>query len=263
MADRAPLPAASDEAARWARTLGGLRDPSVRIGWVRSRILGMSVPRATDVLAIVHARAEQREPAFAALMLCACLALQDPQLGRVRVAIGRVAHARGMAAFGALFDAGEAGEEAEDDGEAAAEERALKAPGPGAGARPLSLGERKSLARRRDRILLARVLRDPHPEVIRVLLDNPALVEADVVRLCARRPIDAEILTRVFQHRRWILRPSVRRTLALNPCTPEQLTLQLLPHLTSADLRDVGASLQLPERVRRASRQMPNEPPVH
>jgi hypothetical protein len=252
----APASAASEEAARWARTLAGLVDPSVRIGWVRSRIVAMSVSRATDVLAIVHARAEQREAPFSALMLCVCVALRDVQLARTRYAIGALAAARGLDALAALFP-DEAAPEGDDDEERGRGHPMLSAE------RPLSLGERKSLARRRDRNLLARALRDPHPDVIAVLLDNPALVEADVVRLCARRPNTAEILGRVFSHRRWILRPGVRRTLALNPYTPEALALQLLPHLSAADLRDIAASLQLPEAVRRASRLAAEGTPVH
>lgn len=253
----APASAASEEAARWARTLAGLVDPSVRIGWVRSRIVAMSVSRATDVLAIVHARAEQREAPFSALMLCVCVALRDAQLARTRSAIGALAAARGLDALAALFP-DEAAPDGEDD-----DDRGRTAHPLLSAERPLSLGERKSLARRRDRNLLARALRDPHPDVIAVLLDNPALVEADVVRLCARRPNTAEILGRVFSHRRWILRPAVRRTLALNPYMPEALALQLLPHLSSADLRDVAASLQLPEAVRRASRLAAEGTPVH
>jgi hypothetical protein len=95
--------------------------------------------------------------------------------------------------------------------------------------RPLTLGERKSLARTHDRNLLARVLRDPHPDVIRILLDNPTVVEADVVRLCAQRPARAQVLGAVFLHQRWVLRYRVRLALALNPFTPEEITLQLLP----------------------------------
>ncbi len=120
------------------------------------------------------------------------------------------------------------------------------------GGRPLSLGERKSLARRRDKSVLARVLRDPHPDVVRILLDNPALTELDVVRLCARRPVQPDTLGEVFRHPRWICRYRVRLTLALNPYTPEELTLQLLPHLLPADRNAVARAGDVPERVRAA-----------
>jgi hypothetical protein len=101
-------------------------------------------------------------------------------------------------------------------------------------------------------MLLARVLRDPHPDVIKILLDNPAVVEADVVRLCARRPARPQVLSEVFLHQRWVLRYRVRLSLALNPFTPDEITLQILPHLSAADLREVGSSSQISARVREA-----------
>ena len=74
--------------------------------------------------------------------------------------------------------------------------------------RPLTLGERKSLARTHDRSLIQRVVRDPHPDVIRILLDNPSLTEPDVVRICASRPCDPQVLQTVYET------PSLGRSLS-------------------------------------------------
>ena len=118
----------------------------------------------------------------------------------------------------------------------------------------LSLGERKSLARRRDRDLIARVLLDPHPDVIRILMGNPTVTEADVVRLCARRPISSDVLREVFKSARWHMRYQVKVALALNPYTPLDVALQLLPHLTLQDQHRVRRSEDLPPALRRACR---------
>src|SRR6188474_407470 len=64
-----------------------------------------------------------------------------------------------------------------------AAERPLKPTG-----RPLTLGERKSLARTRDREQLLLLTRDPHPAVVAILLDNPHVTESDVVRVATARP---------------------------------------------------------------------------
>ena len=58
--------------------------------------------------------------------------------------------------------------------------------------RPLTLGERKSLAKKPDRDLLERLLADPHPDFIRGVLRNPRLTEDDVVRFVARVPSRAD-----------------------------------------------------------------------
>jgi hypothetical protein len=116
--------------------------------------------------------------------------------------------------------------------------------------RPLALGERKSLARRRDRQLLARVLRDPHPDVIRIVLGNPALTEDDVIRLAARRPIHPDVLREVAASVRWIVRYGVRLTILKNPYAPLEVVLPLVPLMTSSDLSDIAASADLSPALR-------------
>jgi hypothetical protein len=234
-------------AEAWARKLATLRDHSVQVGWVRTEIERLGAARAADVLSVVLARAEQREDRYATLLLRVSLALSTPLGAPLKSSIAAVAAAQGQSSLARFLGRSEQDEESSEDEPDA--ERDVPDFGKG---RPLTLGERKSLARTHDRNLLARVLRDPHPNVIRILLDNPAVVEADVVRLCARRPARAQVLSEVFLHPRWVLRYRVRLTLALNPFTPEEITLQLLPHLTPADLREVRSSGRISARVRDA-----------
>ncbi|HEY6879173.1 MAG TPA: hypothetical protein VI299_14200 [Polyangiales bacterium] len=209
------------------------------------------------------ARTEQREEAYGRLLLRVSMALAGPEAAGRKRAIACFAQARGQVGLARFLGAGDAElEEPDDDSQPAdvppaqgdptlaldpALKRALSEKG-----RPLSLGERKSLARRRDRELIGRALRDPHPDVVRVLLDNPALTELDVVRLCAQRPVAPEALLHVFRHPRWIVRYRVRAAIAFNPYTPESIAVQLLPHLTPSDLRAVARSAELSERIREA-----------
>ena len=89
--------------------------------------------------------------------------------------------------------------------------------------RTLTLGERKSLARRPDRAAIDRLLRDPHPVVIRRLLENPRVTEDDVVRLAARRPGQPEVLAEIARTPAWLHRARVRLALILNPdATPAE-----------------------------------------
>jgi hypothetical protein len=265
-------PSAREVAAKWARTVSVLRDPGLQVGWVRDQLERLGDARAADVLTVVLARTEQREETYGRLLLRVSMALAGPeQAGRKR-SIACFAQARGQVGLARFLGAAAAAdmEPAQDDEPEAdrtrvdrtleldpALKRALSEKG-----RPLSLGERKSLARRRDRELLTRALRDPHPDVVRILLDNPALTEMDVVRLCAQRPIAPEALLHVFRHARWIVRYRVRATLAFNPYTPDSITVQLLPHLTPSDLKAVARSSELSERVREAC-SLPADRSVH
>ena len=46
---------AAEQAAHLAKTLGGLRDPSIQVGWLRNQLLTLGAARATDVLTVVLA----------------------------------------------------------------------------------------------------------------------------------------------------------------------------------------------------------------
>lgn len=119
--------------------------------------------------------------------------------------------------------------------------------------RPLTLGERKSLARRPDRQTLARALRDPHPDVVRILLDNPALVEDRVVRLAAKRPGRAEVQQLIAAHPLWCARRRVRIALARNPGTPPFIAAPLIALLMRPDVVEILESPSSPPWIRRAA----------
>ena len=229
---------------RLVRLVESIADRELAVRFVRHELSRIG-PAARALLRAARPPAAQaHDPGSARLMLLAAVALAGSEHADLRVAIADAALARGD-----LDTARRLG--------AASEHRALpddtagQVPDFGRG-RPLTLGERKSLARRRDRQLLARVLRDPHPDVIRILLANPALTEADVVRLCARRPVLAEVLREVAASARWMVRYGVRLALARNPHAPLDLALSVVPHLNAQDAREIASSPELDERLREA-----------
>lgn len=116
--------------------------------------------------------------------------------------------------------------------------------------RPLSLGERKSLARAIRRDVLVPLLRDPHPDVVAILLDNPHLTEADVVTVAALRPSVPASLVLVARHTRWSVRYQVKRAIVLNPYTPTHVAVRLATTLRRPDLIDLARDLGLPTMLR-------------
>ncbi|MEM6954469.1 MAG: hypothetical protein AAF645_02240, partial [Myxococcota bacterium] len=127
-------------------------------------------------------------------------------------------------------------------------------PMPYGGDRPLTLGERKSLARSRDRELLARVLRDPNRDVIRNLLMNPGLRTEDVVRLASRRPVPTDVLRTILADLRWALRYDVRLALVQNPYLELGLAVPLTACLRASDARAVERAASLRPEVREGAR---------
>jgi hypothetical protein len=128
--------------------------------------------------------------------------------------------------------------------------------------RPLTLGERKSLARRPDRDTMQRLLSDPHPDVIRRCLRNPRMTEDDVVRLAAKRPGRGEVLAEIARSA-WVHRPRIRVALVLNPASPLEIVARILGLLLRSELTMVARSPAAPPGVRALSLEhLGRRPPV-
>ncbi len=228
-------------ARRWARVVEAAHDPILAVGYLRSE-LAAPPGLVAGALDVVLADAAARDGAAQGLLVALSAALAPMEMAEVRERIAQAATEGGHLAVGEILGARGAAQ-------ACGDQERERIPDFGRG-RPLALGERKSLARRRDRQLLARVIRDPHPDVIRVLLDNPALTQDDVVRLVARRPIPADVLREVAASVRWIARCHVRAALLKNPFAPLDLALPLLPLATSNELAELATSPELAVALR-------------
>jgi hypothetical protein len=116
--------------------------------------------------------------------------------------------------------------------------------------RALTLGERKTLARTHRRDHIGLMLRDPHPDVVAILLGNPHLTEDDVVRMAALRPSLSASLATIAIHPRWSLRYPVRRALVLNPSTARHVAVRLATTLRPGDLAQLAADPTQPVVLR-------------
>lgn len=117
--------------------------------------------------------------------------------------------------------------------------------------RPLTLGERKSIASKPDRKLLALALRDPHPDVIEKLLKNPKLTEKEVLFIATKRPNSQAILRCVARSEKWRKRPAVARALVYNPHTPSRQALSVLHLLSYQEIVEVATDPRIGSDVRR------------
>lgn len=221
------------------------RDPSLAVGWLRKEIAELAelAPvRAGEVVSVVLADATARDTDSLGMLIVLGVALAPTDMLPVRLRIAQAADEAGLVEVGEILGAHGTPRTAGDD-------ELERVPDFGKG-RPLALGERKSLARRRDRQLLARVIRDPHPDVIRILLENPALTQDDVVRLVARRPIHGDVLREVAACVRWVVRTEVRSALLKNPYSPLEVVLPLVPLANAAELAEIASSPELAIQVR-------------
>lgn len=233
-----------------ARKVGAIADHAMRAAYVRHMLLGMPPEQVTDCFMVAMSSAEARRPGHGELLQAMSLALADESCDGLRMVMCGLLQARGQASLALALLRHVPGEE---------DPAASRVPDFGKG-RIVTLGERKSLARSHDRTLIARVLRDPHPLVIRILLGNPAVTETDVVRLCAMRPVLAEVLREVFRSPKWIVRYQVKIALLLNPHTPLDVALQIAPHMTAQDLRRASAASDLSAPLQDACKRLSAKP---
>jgi hypothetical protein len=136
-----------------------------------------------------------------------------------------------------------------------APETAIKVPDYGAG-RELTVGERRSLARQPNRRTFEKLLRDPHPLVLRNLLGNPRLTEDDILRLAAKRPLRESLTHELVQRPEWLLRPRIRLTLLHNPYTRSHLALPLLVLCKRDELAEVLENTSLHPVLRTSAREL-------
>ena len=122
--------------------------------------------------------------------------------------------------------------------------------------RARTLGERRSLARTRDRDLLARLATDQDATVVRHVLQNPLCTEREVLTAASRRPQRPDVLEEIFRSRRWSPNRRVRRALALNPYSPPSLASAALALLTAPDLWEVAEDLTISHEVRVQARRL-------
>ena len=122
--------------------------------------------------------------------------------------------------------------------------------------RARTLGERRALARTRDRDMLTRLASDQDPTVVRHVLENARCTEREALVAASRRPQRQEVLEEIFRSRRWSANRRVRRALALNPYSPPALANAALALLTAPDLREVAFDPTVSTEVRVQARRL-------
>jgi len=228
--------------------LRALRDPRMRMLALVEAFCEDDPTTWVHAIAGIMTRAHLHDDPDAAEALEAITrAAADPALPyRVRQSLYEAASSQQLPAIARLFlAASPATMDARQLARSLAPERPLRPAG-----RPLTLGERKALARTHDRQQLLLLLRDPHPAVIAILLDNPHATEGDIVRIASARPAVPASLALIAAHARWSVRHAVKRALVFNPSTPLADAIRIATTLRFGELRALAADESLPEPLR-------------
>src|SRR5258706_211737 len=98
---------------------------------------------------------------------------------------------------------------------------------------------------------LLALLAEGHAQVVPVVLDNPYMTEAQILRALAREKLPISVIPAIVQHRKWSITYNIRLALVRNPLSPLATILSYLPELTVSDLRELAAPGIVPENLRK------------
>ncbi len=236
-------------AERTKRVLLSLPDVGYRTSWLRDELMRLEVRAAAELLNTLCEESERSDPRAREALLT--VAMLFASLGECAF----VTQLRQVASQHHLLSLGRLVRPVPAPVERARPAEELPVPDYGAG-RELTLGERRSLARRPDRRAFDRLLADPHPFVIRQLLQNPRLTEDDVIRLATIRPARMEVMQEIAASRRWLCHGRVRLAILFNPGAPPTIAMPLLGLCTRAELRQVVRSAQASRVLRATAREL-------
>lgn len=222
-----------------------ISDAKLRVSYMKFLLENDGIVELAGWLEVLCARAEQADAAASEGLVSVVDALQEPSLAETVQRLREEAAGVPYLALERLIRH-PGGIAPPRDVPAPDEDRI---PDYGRG-RLLTLGERKSLARKFDPEMKRRLLHDPHPEVIRQLLTNPKLTEEDVLSLAARRPCRPDVLMQIARAPQWAHRPRIRMALVLNPDTPFERSTLLVGLLVRQELRLVATSTTVAPALR-------------
>lgn len=113
------------------------------------------------------------------------------------------------------------------------------------------LGNKITLARRATANIVAELLKEGDPLLIKVCLDNPRLKEAAIYRFLNGPRASAETISMIARHHRWQHRPNLRMAILRNSRTPAIWFTVWLPKLSLPLIKNMLKGQRLkPEQKR-------------
>lgn len=114
----------------------------------------------------------------------------------------------------------------------------------------LAMGIKKTLAKiAADEILLS-LIYDGYPDVVKICLDNPHLVEAHLYKVINKKTTKSATIRAIAEHKNWSCRYNIRFALVRNEHTPLAKSVIFLRGLKTTDLKQLFCDPQLPPGIR-------------
>jgi hypothetical protein len=114
----------------------------------------------------------------------------------------------------------------------------------------VSAGERMALARRGSTRLSGALLNDPEARVIEAALDNPRMIEVEIVKALKLEEVSQTLIGLVCEHRKWSLRTEIQIEILKGKHTPLAKAILIAERLPASTVSEVLKNSRLPIHVR-------------
>lgn len=123
----------------------------------------------------------------------------------------------------------------------------------------ITLGQRRAMAKSGVKNTLDRLLSDPDPIVVNSLLDNPRIIERDIVKIASKRPNSPHILRMLSTHRKWGKRYDIMKAIVSNPYSFPRISVALIDFMLTQDLKEVADDGMLHPQLKMSARELLEE----
>jgi len=114
----------------------------------------------------------------------------------------------------------------------------------------LALGVKKTLAKVAAGEILISLIKDGYPDVIKLCLENPHLVEAHLYKVISHKMTTPGTIRTIAENRNWTFRYHIKFALIRNEHTPLARSVLFLTDLKISDLKELFRDPHLPSGVR-------------
>ena len=114
----------------------------------------------------------------------------------------------------------------------------------------MALGIKKNLAKIVSGDVLLKMLLDGYPEVVKLCLSNPYLLEAHLYKVISHRNTTPGTIRAIAEHPNWSSRYMIKLALIRNAHTPLSLSVRFLAALKIMDLRELYNDPSMPISIK-------------
>ena len=100
------------------------------------------------------------------------------------------------------------------------------------------------------------LIRDGTKVVALAVLESPKLTDSEVEKFANQKNVLESVLRGITMHRRFIKQYAILRNLTFNPRTPIDVSLGLVKHLLTPDLRNLSGNKEVSDTVRKIATRM-------